>query len=65
MGAWTIQPMTGDCIIFPSHLEHEAATSFDKQDRYSLAFNYFPKGTVVFKNPSKVKNMKHNSITTV
>ena len=46
VGAWTIQPMTGDCIIFPSHLEHEVATSFDKQDRYSLAFNYFPKGTV-------------------
>ena len=36
--------MTGDCLIFPSHLEHEVAVSNDKQDRYSLAFNYFPKG---------------------
>jgi len=45
-GSWTVQPMTGDCLIFPSHLEHQVAKSEDKQDRYSLAFNYFPKGTL-------------------
>lgn len=46
VGSWTVQPRTGDCLIFPSHLEHEVAKSLDKQDRYSLAFNYFPTGTV-------------------
>jgi uncharacterized protein (TIGR02466 family) len=46
IGAWTVQPITGDCLIFPSHLEHEVAQSLDKQDRYSLAFNYFPKGSL-------------------
>lgn len=45
-GSWTIQPKQGDCFIFPSHLEHEVAKSIDKQDRYSLAFNYFPSGTL-------------------
>jgi uncharacterized protein (TIGR02466 family) len=45
-GSWTVKPNTGDVIIFPSHLEHEVARSLDKQDRYSLAFNYFPKGTI-------------------
>ena len=44
VGAWTVKPMTGDCLIFPSHLEHEVALSNDKHNRYSLAFNYFPKG---------------------
>lgn len=44
IGTWTVQPVTGDCLIFPSHLEHEVAKSLDKQNRYSLAFNYFAKG---------------------
>jgi uncharacterized protein (TIGR02466 family) len=45
-GEWTVQPVTGDVLIFPSHLEHIVAKSLDKQDRYSLAFNYFPKGSI-------------------
>lgn len=46
IGEWTVKPKTGDLLIFPSHLEHMVTKSLDKQDRYSLAFNYFPTGTV-------------------
>jgi len=42
--SWIITPKTGDIVIFPSHLEHEVPVSEDKNDRYSLAFNYFPRG---------------------
>lgn len=46
IGAYTVQPQTGDVLIFPSHLEHEVAVSLDTYNRYSLAFNYFPKGNM-------------------
>jgi uncharacterized protein (TIGR02466 family) len=44
IGELTVQPCPGDVLIFPSHLEHQVNMSHDTYSRYSLAFNYFPKG---------------------
>lgn len=43
---WNITPKTGDILIFPSHLMHGVATNTTKENRYSLAFNYFVKGEI-------------------
>jgi uncharacterized protein (TIGR02466 family) len=39
-------PRTNDIILFPSHLSHSVPPSESEQDRYSLAFNVFPRGVV-------------------
>lgn len=39
----SIQPMTGDLYMFPSHLEHSVPSGFGP-NRFSLAFNCFAKG---------------------
>jgi uncharacterized protein (TIGR02466 family) len=39
-------PRTNDIILFPSHLSHSIPPSESEQDRYSLAFNVFPRGVV-------------------
>jgi len=44
----TIQPRTGDLLLFPSHLEHTVPGSDSKDTRYSLAFNCFAKGHMGF-----------------
>lgn len=45
MESYIITPKTGDLIMFPSHLEHEVPRN-DINDRYSVGFNTFPKGSV-------------------
>ena len=44
--SYTVQPQTGNLIVFPSHLEHEVSYSNDKAYRYGLAFNLFAKGRI-------------------
>lgn len=43
---YTITPVSGDIILFPSHLEHMVAPNVNNGERYSLAFNLFARGTV-------------------
>lgn len=37
-------PEPGDILLFPSILEHSVLTNDSQEDRYSLAFNVFPRG---------------------
>ena len=41
---WTIEPQKNLVVIFPSYLFHKITKHCSKEDRYSLAFNLFPKG---------------------
>ena len=41
-----ITPEPGDIILFPSHLEHRVLENDSNMPRYSLAFNFFARGTV-------------------
>jgi uncharacterized protein (TIGR02466 family) len=41
---WSIQPKTGDLIIFPSYLKHSVEVNKSEQDRFVIAFNIFPSG---------------------
>ena len=41
---WSIEPKKNLVVIFPSYLFHQVAKHSSKEDRYSLAFNLFPKG---------------------
>ena len=43
---FTISPKSGDIVIFPSHLEHQVTPNQTTTPRYSLAFNFFARGTV-------------------
>lgn len=43
---YNITPVSGDLIIFPSHLEHMVVPNENDSERYSLAFNLFARGTV-------------------
>ena len=40
---WKILPEPGDIIIFPSHLDHRVNKNLSGEDRYSVAFNFFPR----------------------
>ena len=44
--AVAILPMIGDILLFPSLLNHSVLTNESTNDRYSLAFNVFPRGTI-------------------
>jgi len=39
-------PRNNDIILFPSHLAHSIPPNESEQDRYSLAFNVFPRGVI-------------------
>ncbi|MDC0002479.1 TIGR02466 family protein [bacterium] len=41
-----ITPEPGDVVMFPSHLEHRVLENDSNMPRYSLAFNFFARGTV-------------------
>jgi uncharacterized protein (TIGR02466 family) len=45
-GVVNFEPNTGDLIIFPSHLHHKVLPNLSKRDRYSLACNIQPVGTI-------------------
>jgi uncharacterized protein (TIGR02466 family) len=40
-----VEPVSGDLVMFPSQLEHVVPPSDSDEERYSLAFNLFPRGT--------------------
>ena len=42
--SWVIKPAPNEVVIFPSYLFHEVTFHGASEDRYSLAFNFFPKG---------------------
>jgi uncharacterized protein (TIGR02466 family) len=44
--SWIIKPKNHDIFIFPSHLQHKVTPSKSLNDRYVLAFNVFPSGTL-------------------
>jgi uncharacterized protein (TIGR02466 family) len=41
-----IHPSTGDLLLFPSILNHSVLLNESTEDRYSLAFNVFPRGII-------------------
>ena len=45
-GEFYITPRSGDIVMFPSHLEHQVTPNLTTTPRYSLAFNFFARGTV-------------------
>ena len=43
--SYCLQPISGDLLLFPSHLEHQVPLQTSSTFRYSLAFNLIAKGT--------------------
>lgn len=43
---WKILPKPGDVLFFPSQLVHSVEKNQSNRDRYSLAFNFYPRGTL-------------------
>jgi uncharacterized protein (TIGR02466 family) len=43
---FTTNPVTGDILLFPSHLQHKVERADSKKDRYGIAFNCFAKGDI-------------------
>jgi uncharacterized protein (TIGR02466 family) len=43
---FTTNPVTGDILLFPSHLQHKVDRLDSKKDRYGIAFNCFAKGNI-------------------
>ena len=41
-----LNPMENTMLLFPSTLQHETATNFQDEPRYSVSFNIFLKGTI-------------------
>ena len=44
--SWIILPSPKELVIFPIYLFHEVTLHSADEDRYSLAFNLFPKGPI-------------------
>ena len=44
--AWTYESKKDHMIIFPSYLQHRVCKNNSDKDRYSLAMNFFPVGTI-------------------
>lgn len=42
---WNLEPKEGMIILFPAHLLHEVDKNNSTEDRYSLAFNLYARGT--------------------
>ena len=51
---WTFDIEDNHLIIFPSFVPHEILTNNSKQDRYSIAFNIIPKGTMYQNTDSEI-----------
>lgn len=43
---FAVEPISGDLVIFPSHVEHMVTHNETNTERYSLAFNLFARGHV-------------------
>jgi uncharacterized protein (TIGR02466 family) len=48
--SWTVTPKNGMLLIFPSCLEHEVSVSKSNEDRFVVAFNYYPTGQIGAEN---------------
>lgn len=46
VSSYTIQPISGDLIMFPSHLLHEVKENTSDLIRYSIGFNTFASGDI-------------------
>ena len=55
--SWEITPKKNLMIIFPSYLFHQVNTHISTENRYSLAFNLFPKGNIG-RNDSSLRAFK-------
>jgi uncharacterized protein (TIGR02466 family) len=44
--SWTINPVEGDILLFPSSLRHSVMVNTSNTDRYSIAFNIVPVGHI-------------------
>lgn len=42
---WSLEPKEGMILLFPSHLLHEVDRNTSEENRYSLAFNLYARGT--------------------
>jgi uncharacterized protein (TIGR02466 family) len=49
---WDIVPRKNDIIIFDSSLEHKIMTNYTDVDRYSIAFNIVPVGSIGYGDSS-------------
>lgn len=43
--SWFLSPKNNMLVLFPANISHSIGTQYSKTTRYSLAFNFFPKGT--------------------
>jgi len=43
---WTIHPEKNKVILFPSYIDHMILRNVSSDDRYSIAFNFFPSGKI-------------------
>lgn len=43
--SWWFLPENNDIYIFPSELPHQVSENKSSEDRYCVAFNFFPEGT--------------------
>jgi len=48
--SWTVAPIDSMLIIFPSCLEHAVNPSRSDEDRFVIAFNYYPTGPIGAEN---------------
>ena len=48
--SWTVTPADGMLLIFPSCLEHAVNPSKSDEDRFVIAFNYYPTGQIGAEN---------------
>jgi len=43
---WNIEPAEGTILLFPSHILHSVETNNSSENRYSLAFNLYARGSL-------------------
>ena len=43
---WSVNPQIGDVYLFPSRLSHSIGENKSAKDRYSIAFDYWVRGTI-------------------
>jgi len=51
---WTINPVDGDILLFPSSMKHSVNVNTSDRDRYSIAFNVVPIGNIGIQQTGKL-----------
>jgi uncharacterized protein (TIGR02466 family) len=49
---WKFTPEVGEIYFFPSFLAHQVTENLNQEDRYSLAFNFYPRGKLGYHEDS-------------